>query len=136
FALYPLVVFSLGITRLISRKTHQATVNREEISAMADIGQKEGVLDEAETRTLRSVIGFHNARVQDVLTPRIVTLSIPASLTVREVMEQHPDIRFSRIPLRGDDPDDITGYVMKDDILAAAARDDWDQVLGDMARKA
>ena len=51
YLLYPVVVMSQWLTRLISRKKDvEATVSREEVAAMADMGEDEGVIDEDENK--------------------------------------------------------------------------------------
>lgn len=51
YLLYPVVVMSQWLTRLISRKKDgEATVSREEVAAMAGMGEAEGVIDENENK--------------------------------------------------------------------------------------
>ena len=126
----------MGITRKLSSKDPNHSINREEILAMTQLGQSEGILDISESAAMRSVIAFRSVKVQEVLTPRVATLVWPAEWTVRQVMETHKTIPFSRIPIRGGSADHILGYVMKNDILAAAAKDQFDLKLSDMVYKA
>ena len=42
FITYPLVLLSELITKLFTPKNHQASVSREEVSAMVDVGTTEG----------------------------------------------------------------------------------------------
>ncbi|QYY35033.1 hemolysin family protein [Ruficoccus sp. ZRK36] len=135
-ALWPLVWLAMGITRTLSPKEHTSSINRDEILAMTQLGQSEGILDSNESEAMRSVIGFRSVKVQEVLTPRVVTLVWPAEWTVRQVMEAHKIIPYSRIPVRGDNVDHILGYVMKNDILAAAAKDQFEKRLSEMVYKA
>ena len=51
YLLYPVVVVSQWLTHLISQKKDgEATVSREEVAAMADMGEDEGVIDEDENK--------------------------------------------------------------------------------------
>jgi CBS domain containing-hemolysin-like protein len=72
--------------------------------------------------------------VQDVMTPRVVVFSLPLDATVREFLARHASTPFSRIPLYGEDKDDIRGFVLKTDVLLAAARDQHEQTLGSIMR--
>lgn len=51
YLLYPVVVMSQWLTHLISRKKDgEATVSREEVTAIADMGEDEVVIDEDENK--------------------------------------------------------------------------------------
>ena len=133
--LYPLVVLSQGITRLLSRGEKQASVSREEITALAELGHQEGVFEKEESRILKNLFRFSSLRVRGIMTPRTVLFAIPETRTVGEVMQEHEHLRFSRIPLYGKNRDDITGYVLKDDLLLKAAQDEQALALSDFKRE-
>jgi CBS domain containing-hemolysin-like protein len=50
-------------------------------------------------------------------------------MTVGEVIVKHPEIRFSRIPIYKDGPDQIEGFVLKSDIYLEALRGNPDKTL-------
>ena len=134
--LRPFVWLAMGITRLLSRNDDNSSMDRDEMLAMAQLGQAEGILDLTEAAAVRSVIAFRSVKVEDVLTPRVVTLVWPSERTVGQVMKDHESIPYSRIPVRGKSVDEILGYVLKSDILAAAARDEFDRPLSDLVHEA
>lgn len=120
---FPLVWMSRGITRLISRGDEpEATVSRAEFSALADIGTEEGVFEKDESRILKSLFAFRLLRARDVMTPRTVVFMLHQDVTVGQVLDTHPHLRFSRIPIYGQSRDDMAGYVLKDEMLLRAAR--------------
>ena len=131
---WPLVKLSQAITRLLSRGGRRESISREEISAMADIGEEQGLLEASESRIIRNLFRFSSLRVRDIMTPRIVLFALPESLTVREVIEEEHEFRFSRIPVYTETRDDVTGYVLKDDILLKAAQDQGDVMLSELKR--
>ena len=133
--MWPLVKLSQGITYLLSEDDDQATFSREEFTAMAELGEEEGVFEEKESRILRNLFRFNSLRVKDVMTPRTVVFDLPERKTVGEVVSNHDEFRFSRIPVYDDDRDDITGYVLKDEILLRAAQEELDVPLQDLARE-
>ena len=133
-AMWPLVKLSQGITRLLSQDEDEAAFSREEFTAMAELGEEEGVFEEKESRILRNLFRFNSLRVKDVMTPRTVIFDLPENTTIGEVVEEHDEFRFSRIPVYDDDPDDITGYVLKDEMLLRAAQEEFDVTLEEMAR--
>ncbi len=132
--MYPFVMLSQVLTRLISPKKRIQTVSREEFSALADIGTREGIFEEEESRILRNLLRFKSLRVKDIMTPRTVVLAAPENQTVSEFFEERPNPRFSRIPVFGDNRDDITGYVLKHDLLLELANERGDSEIGELKR--
>ena len=96
---------------------------------MAELGEQEGQLEERESRILKNMFMLHETKVTDVMTPRPVVFSLPESLTVREYFDNHYDSRFSRIPIYAENDEMPTGFVLKDDLLLAQARDNADNTL-------
>jgi CBS domain containing-hemolysin-like protein len=134
FAMYPFVLLSNVITRMISPAKRAHTVSREEFTALADLGTKEGVFEEEESRILRNLLRFKSLRVKDIMTPRTVVLASPEERTVEEFFEKRPNPRFSRIPVYGENRDDITGYVLKHDLLLELAHNRGETNLADLRR--
>lgn len=132
--MWPLVKLSQGLTYLLSQEEDQAAFSREEFTAMAELGEEEGVFEEKESRILRNLFRFNSLRVKDVMTPRTVIFQLPERKTIGDVVEEHDEFRFSRIPVYDDDPDDITGYVLKDEMLLRAAQEEFDVSLSEISR--
>mgnify|MGYP003853036613 CR=1 FL=1 len=135
FSTYPLVALSKHITDLLqSRGQKEGSVSRDEIVALAQIGQHEGVLEESESRIIRNLIRFRDVRVENIMTPRIVLGALPENASCREAIEQKQAIRFTRIPLYSENKDDITGYVLKSDILQKLAGGEPETRLAEIRR--
>ncbi|MEQ9418303.1 MAG: hemolysin family protein [Salinisphaeraceae bacterium] len=132
--LYPLVLLSMVITRMLARDDEEATVSREEFRAMTELGAEEGIFRDEESRIFRNLFRFGSLQTRDVLTPRVVTMALPESLTAAEAFERLTQRRFSRLPVYADEPEDITGFVLLNDILMAVARDEHDTRLRDLRR--
>ncbi|MCS3678557.1 CBS domain containing-hemolysin-like protein [Salinibacter ruber] len=132
--MWPLVKLSQGLTYLLSQDEDEAAFSREEFTAMAELGEEEGVFEEKESRILRNLFRFNSLRVKDVMTPRTVIFQMPEHRTIGGVVEEHDEFRFSRIPVYDDDPDDITGYVLKDEMLLRAAQEEFDVSLSEISR--
>lgn len=120
---WPLVKLSQGITQLLARGRKTVPVSREELTAMAELGEEQGVFEAGESRIIQNLFRFSSLRVKDIMTPRIVTFTLPEALTVREVVDEHEEFRFSRIPVYTETRDDVTGYVLTDEILLRAAQE-------------
>ena len=134
WAMWPLVKMAQGLTLLLARGKKHVLVSREEFTALAELGAQEGVFNEGEFRVLNNLFRFREITVHDIMTPRTVMFMLPENQTVAEVVEAHPKMRFSRIPIYTEGADDISGFVLKTDILLAAAQDKDHTRLADLKR--
>lgn len=121
--LYPAVWLSKLITKIIAPNKSGMAVSREELSAMADIGHKEGVFEESELRVIKNMIAFQNIKVRDIMTPRTVVVAAQHHLTVNDVYSNDNFLQFSRIPVYDQNRDNVLGYIHKHDVLQEMARD-------------
>jgi CBS domain containing-hemolysin-like protein len=131
----PFVWMSMGITRIIARGKTSHVPSREEFAAMADLGRQTGVLAREESRILKSLFRFRALRAVDVMTPRTVMFALDEKTTVEEAVRQHAHLVFSRVPLFRRDLDDITGFVLKSEILLASAQDRPEVPLRELSRE-
>ena len=124
--LAPLVWFSKQITRLITfgNAADAAPMHRAELLAAADIGEQEGALAERESAIVRNILRLNEINVIDIMTPRTVMFTLSQDLPLREFAEAAADTPFSRIPVFGKDRDDISGFVLRSEVLVAHMRAD------------
>ncbi|MFP4024103.1 MAG: CNNM domain-containing protein [Thiohalospira sp.] len=115
--LYPVIWLSKLITVLLSKKKIESVLSRSEFQAMAEIGVKEGIFKKEESKILLNLMVFKQIVVKNIMTPRTVVFAAPEDITIKDFYEQNEMIRFSRIPVFIDDIENITGYVLKDDIM-------------------
>lgn len=134
--LSPLVWLSETITRLLKRHRAAQTFSREEFAALASVGGEQGVFDESEMRILRNLFHFGSLRTRDIMTPRTVMFALEENTTVRDAIAARGSMIFSRIPIWNETPDQVTGYILKDQLLLRAARDELGVPLSSFAREA
>ncbi len=133
--LYPVVMLVEGLTKLIARKDDdEAAVSREEVAAMADMGEDEGVIDEDENKIIQNVIKLGDIKAYDVMTPRVVAATAPESMTLKQFYRSDDYGHFSRIPVYAEEEDFITGYVLRSEALEELAEDHFSKTLGDIKR--
>jgi CBS domain containing-hemolysin-like protein len=120
--MWPLVMLSRGITWLIARGEEAPIVERAEIAALAELGAREGVLRAGESRIVRNLFRFGRLRAEDIMTPRTVLVALPEAETIESALQGEEWLRFSRLPVSSGSLDNITGFVLKSDILLHAAR--------------
>jgi CBS domain containing-hemolysin-like protein len=115
--LYPFIVLSKFITRILNKQKGSAILSRAEFQAMAEIGVQEGIFKKEESQILMNLMKFNNIVVKSIMTPRTVVVSASEDSSINEFFEKYDKIRVSRIPIYKDNIDNITGYVLKDDLM-------------------
>lgn len=118
-ALAPLVMLSQVITRVLKKDKSASVLSRADFTAMATLGSQQGVLEESESQYLQNLLKFNKVRAQDVMTPRTVVISSDENTSLADFHARHSDLRFSRIPIYSESPDNVTGYFLKDEMLAS-----------------
>ena len=109
-------------------------VTRDELAALADIGEEEGTLEEDEETVIHNLLKLREIPIADVMTPRTVTTAFDQSWSIRQVLDDTPVLRFGRLPIYGESIDDLTGFVIRSDLLMSASRDEWDSKLSEFVK--
>jgi CBS domain containing-hemolysin-like protein len=135
YLLFPLIVVSELLTRWLARGRSVHHFSRDEFTAMADLGEQAGHLDPQESTILRNLFRLSELRAEDIMTPRTVVFALQQDRTVRDVMESHTEINFSRIPIFANNRDEVTGFVLKTDILLNQFRHNGEAPLRDLKRE-
>ncbi|MFP4358079.1 MAG: CNNM domain-containing protein [Puniceicoccaceae bacterium] len=130
--LAPFVLLSSLLSGIITRGRREPAISRDEIHAATFMGEREGVLDRSDAKMLQSVMRFQSITVNDVYTPRPVVKYLLARNSVREVLQAEKELKFSRYPVLGDS-ENIVGYVLRNELLMAAANDQWDRRIETLA---
>ncbi|MFT4702973.1 MAG: CBS domain containing-hemolysin-like protein [Bradymonadia bacterium] len=130
----PLVWMSGLASGLISAGHHGDKVSREELTALADLGARQGVLDPEESRIMRALLRFRSLTAADIMTPRTVVFALPSTTTSGQFVANARALRFSRVPVYETSIDHIAGYVLKDEVLVQAATDNNEQLLSALRR--
>ncbi|MFK5986203.1 MAG: CNNM domain-containing protein [Pseudomonadota bacterium] len=124
--LKPLIWISRQITKGIHRHGKQE-LSRKEISAMIEIGEKSGSLEEKESRLMENLLDLKQVRVRDILTPRGVVFSLNAEDSIKSSMAQSDIFIYSRIPVYEQRNDNIIGMVFSRTILKSNALQDAEE---------
>lgn len=130
---YPLVLLSELITKVFTPRGNQASMSREEVSAMVDVGTTEGIFRESESKLIKSCIALSGVKARQIMTPSIVVESACQDLTVKDFQVKQ-SWSFSRIPVYAGDKDYITCYVLKDAVLKLLSEDQFHVKLSDLKR--
>ena len=133
--MYPLVLLIELLTRLVTPKdAEEPAVSRDEVSAMANVAEEEGDLEEDENTIIQNLISMDEVKAFDVMTPRVVCEIAPESMTLKTFYKSKRYRHHSRIPVYADNDEYITGYILRMEALQLMAEDKFDLTLGDIRR--
>ena len=131
---YPLVVLLELLSKWLAKDGNEDKVSREEVIAMAELGEDEGTIEESESTVIENVLMLDDIPVEEVLTPRTVIFALNKKSNVREVLDKYNDIEFSRIPVYEEELDNIIGIVRRHILFKSKAEDQFDVTMGELAK--
>lgn len=131
---YPIVVIAEFITRIISRNREPQKTSIEEVVALVDLGTKEGILKESESKIINNLIKLNGIKVRAIMTPRTVVVSAPEDISIGDFVKQREYLPYSRIPVYSDNTDNVTGFILNSDVLEELANGNADRQLRDLKR--
>lgn len=111
----PLSIFS----RFIAPRERGPTISRSELEILAEIGRREGTIDEAEWEVVTNVMNLDRVTARDVMTPRTKIVAVPIDATVEYAKGVMLDEGHLRLPVYGENIDDMVGVLLARDLWRA-----------------
>lgn len=87
------------------------------IKTIVEEGEKEGIIDSLEREYIYNVFDFGDARMDDVMTPRINMFCLPADLPLDEMIREIKQNHYSKVPIYRDNKDNIIGILFANDLI-------------------
>jgi len=106
----------------------------DDIQALIDVGEAEGILEEEEGELIHSILEFGDTRVSEVMTPRPDIVAVPAGATVREARDVMIESKYSRLPVYRDQIDNVEGLIYVRDLLELWAENYEDGSIASLVR--
>lgn len=88
-----------------------------ELRAMVDLAEKESLIEDDERRMVHQVFELGDTLVREVMVPRTDLVCIERYKTIRQATTLALRSGFSRIPVTGENEDDIVGIVYLKDLV-------------------
>ncbi|MBO6171540.1 MAG: HlyC/CorC family transporter [Desulfovibrio sp.] len=108
----PLLQLTSLISQLVAKPSSSGPViSEDDIRAVTSLSRQAGRIKPYEEAFVRNVLSLDQKRVHEIMTPRTVVFELPETLTVEEAYSEPRTWHFSRIPVYGDDNEDIVGFV-------------------------
>lgn len=133
FITFPLVWVLEKLTRLISSRSTQISVSREDISAMVSVATEEEVIEKEEKKMIQNLLKLDELTAHEIMTPSAVVEMAEGNMTIREFYDS--ELSHSRIPVYDEENDEyVIGYVLRQEILEKMAEDKFSTRLNDIIR--
>ncbi|MCD0482681.1 hemolysin family protein [Streptacidiphilus sp. ASG 303] len=88
-----------------------------ELRALVDLAEKDALIEDEERRMVHSVFELGDTIVREVMVPRTDLVLIERHKSVRQALTLALRSGFSRIPVVGDNEDDVVGIVYLKDLV-------------------
>ncbi|MEG1609727.1 MAG: hemolysin family protein [Bilophila sp.] len=112
----PFIWLSGMFTRLIAPSQSGPSATEDDIRAITSLSRQTGRIQPYEEHAIRNILSLDMKRVHEIMTPRTMVFSLQEDTTVGEAYS-HPQIwNYSRIPVYGEDNEDIVGIVLRKEI--------------------
>ena len=137
YPLYPLVAFLRlfdGVVRrlagvpIVDEAEAEAEQIEREILGVVSEAEEAGAVNEQDAEMIESVIEFRDRQAGQIMTPRTEIVAVPATATLFEVKETIVHVGHSRLPVYGENIDDIKGVLYAKDLLKLDDKAHFDPV--------
>ncbi len=133
FIAFPLVWVLEHLTHMISSKSTQVSVSREDISAMVSVATEEEVIEKDEKKMIQNLLKLDEITAHEIMTPSTVVEMAEGSMTVKEFYDS--DLSHSRILVYDDENSDyVIGYVLRQTVLEMMAEDKFTMTVREISR--
>jgi CBS domain containing-hemolysin-like protein len=95
----------------------QREATDEEIQALIEEAEEEGLIEGEEGELLQSVVEFGDTIVREIMTPRVSMACISRDSDIQALRKLVIQVKHSRIPVYEDRIDNIEGVIMAKDLL-------------------
>ena len=101
--------------------------NAEDIQALIEMGEAEGILEEKDRELLETMFEFSDTKAGEIMTPRTEIVAVPVNSTVEAVRDLIIEEKVSRLPVYRETIDNIEGVIYVRDLLNNWSEKDQEQ---------
>ncbi|PKQ28605.1 MAG: hypothetical protein CVT63_01795 [Candidatus Anoxymicrobium japonicum] len=141
--LHPIAVVFEFIARVTLKMLRRETLSIDlmvrdegEIKAMVSAAEEHDVIEEEEKEMIHSVFEFSDTLVREVMVPRPDMITLPARATIQDALALIIDHGYSRIPVYGENVDDVKGVLYAKDLIKYLRQGRLDVAVAGLARDA
>ncbi len=111
-----------------------ADITEDEIKLMIDEGSEDGAIDTSEQEMIHNILEFDDLSVAEIMTHRTEVNEVYLDSSYEEIVKLASESGHSRLPVCGEDLDDVKGVLMVKDLLLFALDPDREFSVKDVMR--
>lgn len=134
FLLTPFVKISQLITKRLKKDKDKSVLSRADVIALADEGRLSGAIDDDESKIIKNLLKLRHITVKDIMTPRTVVMGMDENTIIGDFYAQNQQLPYSRIPIFQRSLDNITGVVLKHELLKQMVEGNSAKKMGEIKR--
>ena len=125
------------IPKWLSVKRSEAPVaSADELIALTEAAAADDVIDDEERELIESVFALDDTIVREVMVPRTDMVAVSSDREVAAVVDLAIDRGLSRLPVFGEDLDDIVGVCLMKDLTRAERAGRGNELVATLMRRA
>lgn len=114
----PLLALPIRIANRGNGEAKQlVTITEDELKSLLDTSEREGVLEQDESKMIFSIIQFGDTLVREIMVPRIDMFALEADTPIDDAVPAILESGFSRVPVYRDAVDNVIGLLYTKDLL-------------------
>lgn len=112
------ILLKNGVAKLMRTKD-SVSFTEEELKAIIEESEDEGVLETQESNLVRSALEFDEITVDEIITPRVSIVAVDISEDIDDVRRKFLSEEYSRMPVYEKTLDNIIGIITEKDFFKA-----------------
>lgn len=130
----PLVLLVEYVTAPLIQGKNIPTTDEAEIKFLTNIGFQEGMIEDDEAEMIQRVFQLNDLNASDLMSPRIIVTYLKGAQTLNECQSEIIKSQHTRILVINETIDDVTGLVLKDELLTAMIEGNGDRLIDTLKR--
>jgi len=127
YAFFPIIwifeIITKGMIKLTGSAEIPPGLTEDEIKEVVKQGLKDKAIEKQESELVHGALNFDDIVIRSVMTPRTNMFTLKSKTILFEALPQINQSGFSRIPIHGDNKDEIIGIIHVRDVLKALEDD-------------
>ena len=127
YAFFPIIwifeIITKGMMKLTGSNEIPPGLTEDEIKEVVKQGLKDKAIEKQESELVHGALNFDDIIIRSVMTPRTKMFTLKSKTILFEALPQINQSGFSRIPIHGDNKDEIIGIIHVRDVLKALEDD-------------
>ncbi len=107
------------LLKLMFKPKEDSAYTEDELITIVDEAEEDGAIETEEGDLIRSAIEFADVSAGDILTPRVDVCAISKDESIENIAKIFIENAYSRLPVYGEDIDDIVGILHEKDFFVA-----------------